>query len=606
MFSQNKKIYFIVWGVICVFVPIVSTFIVELSNHKVNMENTFQFLLQNIGLCLLSSSFFLAILLLLVGLSGSWIVGMTSTLLFSILISYANTEKINARSEPVYPDDLAILSQPKLLKTIAGQEVYNIVIAILIIVVLILVGLGIWGFRKSKKYQLLRLSFLGASLLILFSFLTFNQKGNVVRFIYDKIDPWYPTQQVVNYRESGFVGAFFYNYKPVAMYSIPGYSEEKIQEIVNKYTVPLGQKKGEDEEEPNIVFVLSESYSDPMRLNGVNLNKDPILEYRLLSMDAFSGDMFSPGYGGGTGNIEFEVLTGLSLAPLSSGVTSPFASIVSNRKDFPSIVSYLNSHSYETIAIHPYDFTMYRRDRVYPNLGFRTLVNIGTMQFKDHIENNPFISDESAFNQTLQMLKRGNNEDPKFINLVTMQSHMPYSGKYDSLDFSISKQLENKTEIENYSQDIFYGTEALRNFIEQINQLERRTIVVYYGDHLPGIYGKDVLDHNEEIDMHLTPFMIYDSKRKFEGERDTVPIVSPIYFSSLALKDTSVGVNGYYNLLTRLYEVLPAFEKGNYFINGKWEKRIVGKDIQQIYDDYKMIEYDILEGKQYSIKLGFF
>ena len=63
----------------------------------------------------------------------------------------------------------------------------------------------------------------------------------------------------------------------------------------------------------------------------------------------------------------------------------------------------------------------------------------------------------------------------------------------------------------------------------------------------------------------------------------------------------------FYQLLQALEEVLPAFEKNNYLIDGKWQKELkLSSEAQEIYEDYTLIQYDLVSGKQYSLKAGFF
>lgn len=55
---------------------------------------------------------------------------------------------------------------------------------------------------------------------------------------------------------------------------------------------------------------MSESFSDPSRLNGVEVSGEPLADYYEVADQTYSGNMLSQNYGGGTANIEFEALTG--------------------------------------------------------------------------------------------------------------------------------------------------------------------------------------------------------------------------------------------------------------------------------------------------------
>ncbi len=102
----------------------------------------------------------------------------------------------------------------------------------------------------------------------------------------------------------------------------------------------------------------------------------------------------------------------------------------------PSLVSFLEQSGYTATAIHPYDTSMYKRKDVYGVMGFEQFIDQETMTYTDKIENNPYISDEAAYKEVLALLE--NDQQPQFVHLVTMQTHMPYAGKYDTLNYQAS------------------------------------------------------------------------------------------------------------------------------------------------------------------------
>ena len=69
-----------------------------------------------------------------------------------------------------------------------------------------------------------------------------------------------------------------------------------------------------------IIYILSESFSDPSRIDTVKLNKDVIPNIRSIKNNTTSGLMQSDGYGGGTANMEFQTLFGLPYYNMSQSV----------------------------------------------------------------------------------------------------------------------------------------------------------------------------------------------------------------------------------------------------------------------------------------------
>ena len=105
---------------------------------------------------------------------------------------------------------------------------------------------------------------------------------------------------------------------------------------------------------------------------------------------------------------------------------------------------------------------MYKREDVYKVMGFDRFISEDTMKYTETIDNNPYISDESAYKEVMDLLK--NTETPQFVHLVTMQTHMPYNGKYSKLDYSAKTMDDSGTNsLDNYLQDIAYSSQALKN-----------------------------------------------------------------------------------------------------------------------------------------------
>lgn len=79
-----------------------------------------------------------------------------------------------------------------------------------------------------------------------------------------------------------------------------------------------------------VIMILSESFSDPTRVPGITMTEDPMPNIRQLKEQTTSGLMLSPGYGGGTANIEYQALSGLSMANFDSSLSIAYQQLVPN------------------------------------------------------------------------------------------------------------------------------------------------------------------------------------------------------------------------------------------------------------------------------------
>lgn len=549
----------------------------------------------------------LIILIFLIALAGSVPLGSLTYVVTIGVLGFANYMKMSYRQEPIYPDDLKMITEIGLLKDMTGTMPFTVILAAAGTVL----GLFCWymfrSLKKGRRFQLIRLTTLLVAIGLLGYISNFNNPDNLLRKAYNKTALWIPYSQKMNYYNTGFIGGFLYNLKVEPMDEPEGYSKAKIKEITEKYQKLADEKnKAVEEESPNIVFVMSESFSDPSRLNGVEVSGEPLADYYEVADQTYSGNMLSQNYGGGTANIEFEALTGFSMALFNAQLTTPYTMLVPKMDQLPSIVSALNAQSYQTTAIHPYNTSMYKREDVYQTLGFDQFISERTMTYTDTIENNPYISDESAYKEVMTLLKE--EKAPQFIHLVTMQTHMPYNGKYDRLGYSAEISDGSGTlDLENYLQDISYSSAALKQFTEELKNLSRRTLVVFWGDHLPGIYSDTIQAKNDKQTLHETQFLMFDSKGKLEKQTTQDAITSPFYFAANLMEQTNQTTNGFYQLLLSLEQELPAFERELYYQNGQWYKEAqFNRSQQEIYDEYQLIQYDIVAGKQYSLADGFF
>ncbi|HAQ3909589.1 TPA: LTA synthase family protein [Enterococcus faecium] len=549
----------------------------------------------------------LIILIFLIALAGSVPLGSLTYVVTIGVLGFANYMKMSYRQEPIYPDDLKMITEIGLLKDMTGTMLFTVILAAAGTVL----GLFCWymfrSLKKGRRFQLIRLTTLLVAIGLLGYISNFNNPDNLLRKAYNKTALWIPYSQKMNYYNTGFIGGFLYNLKVEPMDEPEGYSKAKIKEITEKYQKLADEKnKAVEEESPNIVFVMSESFSDPSRLNGVEVSGEPLADYYEVADQTYSGNMLSQNYGGGTANIEFEALTGFSMALFNAQLTTPYTMLVPKMDQLPSIVSALNAQSYQTTAIHPYNTSMYKREDVYQTLGFDQFISERTMTYTDTIENNPYISDESAYKEVMTLLKE--EKAPQFIHLVTMQTHMPYNGKYNRLGYSAEISDGSGTlDLENYLQDISYSSAALKQFTEELKNLSRRTLVVFWGDHLPGIYSDTIQAKNDKQTLHETQFLMFDSKGKLEKQTTQDAITSPFYFAANLMEQTNQTTNGFYQLLLSLEQELPAFERELYYQNGQWYKEAqFNRSQQEIYDEYQLIQYDIVAGKQYSLADGFF
>ncbi len=264
---------------------------------------------------------------------------------------------------------------------------------------------------------------------------------------------------------------------------------------------------------PDIVVVQSESLFDPARLNDVPEGYW-LRAYHRLRQTAASGDMQVPTFVGGTVRTEFEVLTGAPLASLG-GIQYPWLEL--DAKEMPSLASLLGAHGYARTAIHPNPGSFWNRSHTYPRLGFESFID--GSQFDESRIVGLFVSDEAMTDRILAEL----DEDgpPQFLFAISMENHGPFDWR-PNLDadrlaaLPIPAALDDGARgwLANYLYLLDDADRELGRLADALRMRSRRTVLLFYGDHLPGlepVYAGLGFKDGREAAEQPVPWLLMDS-----------------------------------------------------------------------------------------------
>jgi phosphoglycerol transferase MdoB-like AlkP superfamily enzyme len=283
-----------------------------------------------------------------------------------------------------------------------------------------------------------------------------------------------------------------------------GYSAEYMDGVVERLDKILGSSQSvpDLQEQPNVIFILSESFYDMTRLPGLTLSDDPAENYHRLSREGISGRFYSGYLGYGTGYIEQSIFTGLTGKDLKPGTNICFR----DEEDYSllnSIVTPFKAAGYNTEMLHSYNSSLYNRTVTYPRLGFDHLLFSAEMQALNlNIQGSPYaggyyLSDHVFTQALLNRLDAANTEGKKaFLFGISMENHQPFnpdkfgykcqigvtSDELDQDDLAITRvMLEGLTRAD----------QALGELTDALREREEPTIVVFFGDHRPNLFMTD-------------------------------------------------------------------------------------------------------------------
>ena len=143
--------------------------------------------------------------------------------------------------------------------------------------------------------------------------------------------------------------------------------------------------------------------------------------------------------------------------------------------------------------MHPNHATNWNRENVYKDFGFDQFLSINDFQGADTLRG--MVTDQATYDKILELLDQ--NADPQFIFDVTMQNHSGYDTgllpadkqmhlNIDTTDLD-AKTIEDGTlsDVDEYVSCIEQSDQALRYFLNALNKLDRKVVVVFWGDHQP-------------------------------------------------------------------------------------------------------------------------
>ncbi|QNQ81756.1 LTA synthase family protein [Lactobacillus sp. PV012] len=556
----------------------------------------------------------------------------TSTILVSVITigwAIANKVKLNLRGEPIYPSELSEATNFKTLAPMVGNQLLIVIGIALVIVIALDIYLEVKHPIKKKGSWKRRGIWALLSLLLFLTPLRFNHDGGIIYYINRGFDNKQSFRNPERDIQINGPVLNFLNYIDLQVMNKPeNYSAATIQHLNEKYSkvaAEINKTRKNDLSKQTIVFNLSESFVDPYTIPTIKIDKsapNPVKFIQSMESRATYGNMLSAGYGGGTANMEWETLTGLNMGMFKTTLT-PYVQVVPKYKYYPTIGMDFGMKS----AIHPFIGSYYSRVEDYKRFKFDKFAYVGS-KYKiidqKKLGKSTYNSDFTTYANGIKQIN--SEKGGQFINLISIQNHMPYNNWYPNNEYmgKISGELFNssavKEQIATYVKGVQYTDQAVKKFIGQIDKINKPITIVFYGDHYPSILSQSYTS-KYPVQMHSTRYFIYSNKYAREhGAKakltNKTNYVNTSDFIALMLEQTNSKVTPYQALLTEVHEKLPAItinyegDKGFELIDQKGNKvdpKTLTSDQQALLRDYEEVQYDMTAGQAYGLKAkGFY
>ena len=542
-----------------------------------------------------------------------------------------NFYTLQLRGEPFLPWDLAQVSEAAGVASAAGIKIQTSMIVTAVVELALMAGSFFLYRGRHKQRWLPRVagSAATAAALCLLIFGVYLQPA-VCQAIGIVPDAW---MQDRYYRYYGVVTGFMTNLSNLEIDKPDNYSEEAVDAILDNVdesqkfsTSPLyptsyaaTTAKDEQVKKPTIIYVMNESYWDVSELEqyGIKFDTDVSANLHALQQTSAYGRAYSPSFGGGTCDVEFEALTGYSASFLPSG-SKPYQQHVT--KPMFALPSYLKTQGYQTAAVHCFWAKYWSRDTAYPNLGLDDFISLedmhGVTKVRKHYWTNGLVTDDSMADQIIGQYEKmkASSDEPVFLHAVTMQNHTNYN-KDNYPDDQRVKVLEHPAgmkastvgALEDFATGIRDADAMLGKLTAYFSQVDEPVILVFWGDHYNPIDSNyDVYtttgyasDSSADPRLHQTTLLMWSNYSDAQVDLGTIAAydISPVMMNLYGLQQPL-----YFQFLNRQLRVASRACTRGVTMNLDGTTTLEPTEFQQRWtQEHWMLQYDLMFGKGYAL-----
>lgn len=545
---------------------------------------------------------YLLVQILLLALINNVYLSVIVSLAMWLMIAVVSFYKQQMMGDPILPWDFMYANQvfdliPALYKNVNLIALIGGVLVFIVAIVLLV---------KYTKFKLLKWPYrIGLFVVCLIPLLLiYDNTNNIIGKIASATGaqniPWNQTE---TQQKNGLILGFMVNIPNIKIEEPENYSKETVNEYVKKIQTTFQNDEYEkSDKKPNVVMIMSEAFWE---LSNVGITDEDGNSLNPTVDANKKGHIISPAYGGGTSNVEFEAITGFSMANLLGG-SIPYQQYMG--RDLPSLASTFKEYGYKTTALHTYYKYFWNRIQAYDSLGFDEFVGLDDLKDPAYY-GSLYVDDKEINDLILDTIKT--SEEPSFIYAVTMQNHGLYNDQRygdNVLNVVDSYSEESNQILNNLATGYKHSDELLQELYDELEKLDEPTLVVFYGDHMPSMSGtleeigyvKSMASKTLEEDLKTreTPLVVWNNYEKEIGE---VGAVSTSFLAPKVMEWAELERPAFYNLLQQFGQELPGFT-AYVKVNGEGELLPGTPDeSKELVEMYRMLQYDMMFGSRYAL-----
>lgn len=432
-------------------------------------------------------------------------------------------------------------------------------------------------------------SYIARLILFAVAFICVHKGGEF--FLTEGVDMWCTAAE---YQTKGYVYELACELQYVEAKKPTGYSVKYVKEIINKVEQENSVQKIVPQ---NIIVIMNESLADFEENGKLKSSTEVLSNIHSLKENTQKGYLYVPGFGGGTADTEYEVLTGNTKEFLPQGAIA--YQLYCRNLEY-GMANTLVENEYLTAALHPFYSRGWNRTGVYSAMNFKEFFSVENWDDElDYIR--WYASDQGTFRKLINMCQERKNEK-NFLFCVTMQNHGGYA-ETENAGFVADVSLDYDEEYplaEAYLSLEKRSDEAFGTLIEHFQNIEEPTMIVMFGDHWPNleagffteILGQDV----EDLDMiglqnsRRTPYVIWTNYSSEFANED----MSANYFGSYIMQLAGIDMPIYNKFLLQIKQTLPIIGSGAVCdCDGNWYLfDEMPEEYEELLNEYRILQYN--------------
>lgn len=206
---------------------------------------------------------------------------------------------------------------------------------------------------------------------------------------------------------------------------------------------------------------------------------------------------------------------------------------------YQALPGILGQQGYTSAVFHGNTGTFWNRDEIYKSFGYNDFFDSNSYDMNPEDLTDYGLMDKPFFEQSIPLLE--SLPQPFYSKFITVSNHYPYP--LDEEDATIAPHTTGDKSVDSYFQTVRYADEALQQFFNYLKEsgLYDNSIIVMYGDHygisqnhdkaMETVLGKELSKFDSAAGLQRVPLFIHvpgiegGINHEYGGQIDVLPTV---------------------------------------------------------------------------------